>query len=99
MPRTTPDSVALDFERTIPMMGDHTRTTASTRARPPYYDLLCAEGKAQIVFCANTQDAPDKLTDIMSVKDMARVLEGMRLADYIRNAPAPQGASDEVASQ
>ena len=88
MARTTPDSVALDFERTIPMMGDNARTETSTRGRPPYFRLGVEDGKASIIHTDANREA-DIIAGAMPLRDMARLLEGMRLADYIRNGTEP----------
>lgn len=89
MSRTTPDSVALQFERTIPLMGDNCRTKASQRTTPPYLQLVIDEGKAQII-SVNERDESTDLTDLLSLRDMSSFIAGMAFADLLRTT-APRG--------
>lgn len=80
---TTVEGVCLEFERTIPLLGRHCRTKSSQRGTPPYFDLVVEDGKRVEMVRVLEKGAVQQLTSLMSLREMASLLEGIRLADYV----------------
>jgi len=98
--RITAEGVALEFEQVIPLVSPSCRTMYARRGRAPYVELARNEKTLQIVYVGS--DGVEELTDRMGVKDMARLLEGLRLGDYLRGSDEPvqaEGPSDALAAR